>query len=120
MESSRRSERGPVHISFEHVQNGYDGEKCERKVRLKLLSRLTAIGKGTWLDLKMKSRQRGGAEKIDQSTIRKEMPASITQDVELLSIRIENDGLGRLIGFRENQLLHLVWVDCKGELYDHG
>lgn len=70
----------------------------------------------TWMQLILGPRQGTGLEKISQKSINVGIPGYITPDVQLWSIRI-ND-MARLIGFRDGEVFHAVWIDPRHEVYD--
>lgn len=70
----------------------------------------------TWTQLLLGSRQGTGLEKIAQASINVGLPAYVTPDVQLWSIRITQ--VARLIGFRDGVIFHAVWLDPKHGVYD--
>ncbi len=56
-----------------------------------------------------------GTETIARDSIIPAIPSYITDDIRLLSWRF--GGGARMIGYREDQVFHLVWVDPNHGVY---
>lgn len=72
----------------------------------------------TWNMIVMAPREKLGLEKIPRSSITPGIPQSVSDDVEFF-IALRFSERARVIGYREDELLHIVWVDPKHEVY-HG
>jgi hypothetical protein len=78
------------------------------------LRRLSAL---TWQQIKGAPRHGLGTEKISRTSIRAPIPAGITEDVDFLAFRF--NGKAPMVGFRSNQVFHVVWLDRVFTLYEH-
>ena len=77
---------------------------------------LYEMSQRTWYELIVGSRRATGFEKLARTSIRVGIPASVTEDVEILAIRISQRA--RFIGFREGRVFHGVWVDPDHRVYN--
>ncbi|RDD29887.1 hypothetical protein CR161_03720 [Prosthecochloris sp. ZM] len=113
-------DKEPVVFSLKHIQ---DGDYC--------FSKLTSDNKGefaeaiyrrkdfTWTDYYQNSRQKLGCESIPLNQIKPEKPNVLTPDVgKVLAIRFARTN-GRVVGYRDNNIFYVLWIDCKMSLYDH-
>jgi hypothetical protein len=87
------------------------GEQAAFALTLRKLSTLT------WQQIKNAHRHGLGTEKIGRSSIRAPIPGDITEDVDFLAVRFH--GKAPMVGFRSNQVFHVVWLDRAFTLYDH-
>ncbi len=60
-----------------------------------------------------------GSEKIDRNSIRARIPAFITDDVNFfLALRFH--GKKPFVGLRKGSVFHVLWIDNKFCVYNHG
>lgn len=90
---------------------------CERHEQAAFALTLKRLSGMTWSQIRNSPRHGLGSEKIGRSSIRAPIPAGITDDVDFIAIRF--NGLAPLVGFRSNQVLHVVWLDRAFTLYPH-
>lgn len=57
-----------------------------------------------------------GTETISRESINPAIPRHVTPDVRILSWRF--GGGARIIGYREDQVFHIVWVDPNHNVYE--
>lgn len=58
-----------------------------------------------------------GFEKIEPSQVRQSLPSSVTEDVNLIAFRFS--GKAPMVGYRDGQVFHVLWLDHDFSLYDH-
>ncbi len=104
-------------FGLHYLVGGYNIVGCDQQERAAFANLLHDMSERTWSQLIQGARQGTGFEKISRQSIKVGIPSSITEDVHFfLSIRITD--MGRLIGFREDEVFHAVWLDPKHEVYD--
>lgn len=81
-----------------------------------LLQKLNTWGKTTWAVIQSGNRKGVGHETISISSIKVSIP-EIVKKQTILSTRFH--GNCRLLGFRENSIFHIVWIDHDLSVYDH-
>ena len=97
----------------------YSIDKCPSADRAALIDAFNKRTKLTWNDIKLKPRHGLGTEKIPIAAIKARIPASVPQDVtELLALRYYD--LKPFLGYRDRFIFHVVFIDHKRDLYDHG
>jgi hypothetical protein len=90
---------------------------CERQEQAAFSVTLKRLSTMTWSQIRNSPRHGLGSEKIGRAAIRASIPSGITDDVDFLAIRF--NGLAPMVGFRSNQVFHIVWLDRAFTLYDH-
>lgn len=104
---------------FKHLDAGYGMNNCNQEEKAALISQLTHLCKMTWNDIKLADKHGMGSEKIDRNAIRAKIPAFITKDVDFfLAFRFK--GKAPFVGHRSGSVLHVLYIDSKFTLYDHG
>jgi len=46
------------------------------------------------------------------------MPKELTEDLPIIAFRF--DGKKKVVGCRDGCIFHIIWLDPKFQLYDHG
>ncbi|WP_208937066.1 Panacea domain-containing protein [[Haemophilus] ducreyi] len=78
------------------------------------------LSKFTWQELRNSPRHGCGTEKIEHKAIKGcSVPDFIIeQNISLLAFRFQ--GKKPMVGYRENQIFHILWLDRDYSLYNHG
>lgn len=71
----------------------------------------------SWLEIRNAPRHGLGTEKISRDSLKVIVPASITEDVQFLALRFS--GMKPMVGFRRNEIFHVVWLDRAFSLFNH-
>jgi hypothetical protein len=90
---------------------------CERQEQAAFSVTLRRLSAMTWSQIRNSPRHGLGSEKIGRASIKAPIPRGITDDVDFIAIRF--NGLAPMVGFRSNQIFHIVWLDRVFTLYDH-
>lgn len=108
-------------FSFRDLQRDYDFEQacCDDQVRRDLLSSLRRLSRTTWDDLKTRDKKSGGSELINRSEIKASLPSFITDDYEKFIVIRFNSQNSRLIGYRQDNIFYILFIDVSLTLYDH-
>jgi len=104
-------------FSLEHVQPGYCVTDCQQQEKAACLDKLRRLARMTWTQIKLSDRQGMSFEIIAASSMKVPLPAVIPRD----GIRSTyfNGKNCRLVGFREGQVFHIVWIDRDLSTYRH-
>jgi hypothetical protein len=102
---------------FRHIHRIYGLEQCTANEKSALIDRLYKLSQLTWQQISITQRHGFGFEKIEQTSIKTEMPKHITKDVTLYSFRF--DGLKPFVGYRSTYIFHIVFIDRDFTLYNH-
>lgn len=109
--------RPPI-FSLIHIAPSHCITECETEERAAFATRMRELSQLTWRQLKSADRRGQGFEKVNERQLRVGSPASITEDVRFIAFRFF--GKARMIGFRAQDVFHVVWFDRAMDLYDHG
>lgn len=71
-----------------------------------------------WNEVIQSPRHGMGFETISRSAIRRPVPAHITEDVTFIAFRFS--AMKPMVGYRNEEMFHIIWFDCDFTLYDHG
>ncbi len=81
------------------------------------MDKLHQLSERTWLRIKTEDYTKNGTEQIPRKQLKKPLPDDITDDIPILAFHLPN--LFRMLGWREDRLFHVLWLDRSGELYNH-
>jgi len=79
--------------------------------------KLRRISQLTWAELRQEGRHGLGYEKIARSAIRPGIPIHVKDDVNFIAFRF--DGLKAMIGYKEADIFHIIWLDRNFKVYKH-
>ena len=104
---------------FKHLDNKFGLDNCDQEDKIALLVRLTKLSQLTWNDIKLSDRHGFGTEKIPTNIIQSERPPFLSDDINhLLAFRFNK--LAPFLGHRSGSIFHIVYIDSKFSLYNHG
>ena len=83
-----------------------------------MVSTLYKLSQLSWRELRLAPRHGVGYEIIDHSSFRVPIPKHITEDVDMIAFRFS--GLKAMVGYRDEAIFHLVWLDRSFKVYAHG
>lgn len=106
------------HFSLEHLESGFDVNCCSREHQAEFAKALADWSRLTWSQIISSNRRGLGAEKI--STLNKPYPTCVPADKRDKIISFRFGHLARFIGYRDQRVFYIVWIDPNGELYSHG
>lgn len=118
--------RGPARAStnnehpllcLQYLQPGYRISDCDTAEQARVALRFQQWASLTWHDLRSAPRQGLGSETIRRESLSESVPAHVTPDVEMLAFRTGGSGSGRLLGYRVDRVLHILWIDPHHRLY---
>lgn len=103
---------------FANLRSSHCISRCTKDERAALAETLRKLSSMTWSDLRSAPRHGLGYEKIGRSSFQASIPATITEDVDLLAFRF--CGKAPIVGYRMERVFHVVWVDRSFDVYNHG
>jgi hypothetical protein len=109
-------QRPPV-FSFQHLVRDHGVDGCDQEQKAQVLEALHRRGQLTWAQLKQAHRHGLGAEPIARNSMRVGVPACVTPDTPILAFRCI--GIAPMIGFREEDRFHILWIDRAFACYRH-
>ncbi len=99
-----------------HVRDKYRLDECEQEEKLAFVKKMIELSNLTWLQIMNAPRHGLGTEKI-QRIEGDTLPSSIREDTQLLALRFF--GMKPMVGFRDNDIFHVLWFDRDCSLYSH-
>ena len=102
---------------LQHLQNNYNIDACDNNQRTALLKKLHNLCQSTWKQIFNNHRQALGFEKLEWNAIKAPIPNYVTEDAEFICFRFHGDG--RMVGYKEDRIFHILWLDGSCRLYDH-
>ena len=93
-------------------------DERDQELNAALADAIWKRSKLTWQELLRTQHHGLGSEKISRASIKAQIPRGITEDVTFIASRFH--GLAPMIGYRENRIFHVVWLDFKFSVYAHG
>ena len=105
-------------FSLQFIDPQYCITLCDKDEKASFADMLRRMSRMTWNELRNAPRHGLGCEKIDQSSIKRPLPLGVTEDVTFLAFRFH--AKKPMVGFRLNDVFHIVWFDRDFTLYDHG
>lgn len=103
------------HFSFYHLQDGFRISDCQAVDKGEFAQRLQELSQLTWNQIVLSPRQGLGSEKIDRESIKVAIPEHLSRDKRILAFRF--GGGARIVGYREDQIFHVVWIDPNHNVY---
>jgi hypothetical protein len=107
----------PPVFCLHHVSPAHCITTCDVDDRAAFATRIRLLSQLTWRQILNSPRHGVGCEKIRRDQIRAQVPTSITDDTTFLAFRFS--GLKPMIGFRTQDVFHIVWFDRDMDLYAH-
>ncbi|MDY3124216.1 MAG: hypothetical protein SOW21_07570 [[Actinobacillus] rossii] len=117
---NENNDKKPPIFSFHQIGKDYCLDSCQLEEKVALIETLHKLSQVTWQELRNSNRHGLGTEKIEHSSI-KGCPVPnfiIEQNIPLLAFRFH--GKKPMVGYRENQIYHILWLDRDFSLYNHG
>jgi hypothetical protein len=111
-------DNAPPLFSLHLIQKNYCITDCQQEDKARFAESLRKLSMLTWRDLKRAGRHKLGCEKIPKNAIKAPIPSSISEDTCFLAFRFCE--LKPMVGYRENSIFHILWLDHDRNLYDHG
>jgi hypothetical protein len=100
-----------------HLDKPHSLEQCSVDEKAALVDQMRVLGQMTWIEIKGSGRHGAGTELIARTSIKRPIPAHVTDDVAFLALRF--DGKKPMIGYRIGRIFHIVWLDRDFTVYPH-
>ena len=104
---------------FKYLHGECNLTRCDKEEKAAFADRLVLLTQLTWDQITLGARHGSGSEQIDRPSILQSIPLGVTADVDhFLSVRFQ--GLKPFVGFRNRFIFHIVFIDNKLDVYNHG
>lgn len=108
----------PPIFSFHLIKKEYGIDACTSDEKSALIDTIYKRSQKTWQELNDAPKKGLGYEKILHTSIKGvKVPDDIKKET-LLAFRF--CGRAPMVGYREGQIFHILWLDRNFTLYDHG
>lgn len=107
---------------FKHLHKDYNIKQLvmsDKSFQKQLLKKIETISQLSWTDIQLSDRHGLGTEKIAKSSIKVSIPQSLTKDIKDFLSFYFNGTRGRIVGYKNKALFHIVYIDTTLEVYDH-
>lgn len=92
---------------------------CTKEQKAAFIDQLALISQVTWRELRFSGRHGMGYEKITRESIKSPIPTRFTEEITHF-IAFRYFGKAPMVGHKENDTFHILWLDSKFKLYAHG
>jgi hypothetical protein len=105
-------------FSLHYLQKSHCLSDCDKDEKSAFADTLHKLSQLTWNQIISSSRHGAGCERIPQNAIKATIPPHLQSDINLLAFRF--CAKAPMVGYREGNIFHVVWLDRAFTLYDHG
>lgn len=116
--STYSSQNMYIVFSLRYLDSKYCLTKCQTPEKAAFADTLRVLGHLTWGEALHTGHNKNGYESIPRDQIKGTIPQDITEDVSFIAFRFF--GKHPMVGYRENEVFHIVWLDRDFTLYEHG
>ena len=104
-------------FSLIYLQKDYSLSACTRNEKAAFADTLQRLSQITWNEISSSSRHGAGYERIRRNAIRSGIPPHLQADVNFIAFRFF--GKAPMVGYRDENIFHILWIDRTFSLYDH-
>jgi hypothetical protein len=105
-------------FSLFYLRKDYCLSACTKDEKAAFADTLHKLSQITWNEISSSSRHGAGYERISRDSIRSGIPAHLKEDVNFIAFRF--CGKAPMVGYRDENIFHVIWIDRAFSLYDHG
>jgi len=104
-------------FSFRYMNygSGFCLSKCNQQSKSSVSDTLLKLSQLTWSKINSRPKESLGFEKIPSDQFKASLPSVITPEVSVLVFRFSKSG--RMAGFREKDIYHIILVSPNHDLY---
>lgn len=107
-----------ISFNLEYLDSDFGLDQCSSDDHRKLLDAFCKRSGLTWNEINTNHRHKLGYEKIPIQQIKAPKPKHLESDAVLLVFRFS--GKKPMVGYREEAVFYVIWLDHNYTLYDHG
>lgn len=109
----------PPIFSLQYLHKDYCISRCTDEEKIAFVDRIHRISQLKWKELRQLDRHKLGYEQIHRTAIRSGIPSHIMPDVKHF-IAFRFHGKAPMVGYRDERIFYIFWIDRGFTLYDHG
>ncbi len=104
-------------FSLHYLRKDYCLSVCTKDEKAAFADTLHKLSQITWNQISSSSRHGLGYERIRRDAIRSSIPSHLKEDVNFIAFRF--CGKAPMVGYRDENIFHVIWIDRVFSLYDH-
>lgn len=105
-------------FSFYNIQKGFSLDDLENDEKFSFIKKIVLISQSKWIELKNANKNGYGCEVLtNRNSIKATMPSCFPNDASIVVFRFHEKK--PMIGFRQKDVFHIVWLDKNLTIYDH-
>lgn len=104
-------------FSFVYLQTGRNLEKMQKEEKIALFDSIVQRSAMTWHEIVFSPRHGLGQEIIKQSSLKVPIPPVVKKDTNIIALRY--NGTKPIVGFRDKNIFHVLWIDWDYKVYSH-
>lgn len=105
-------------FSLHYLQKSHCLSDCDKDEKSAFADTLHKLSQLTWNEIISSPRHGVGYERIARNAIKASIPAHLQADINLIAFRF--CAKAPMVGYREENIFHVLWIDRAFTLYDHG
>ena len=94
-------------------------KKCDLKEFKSLSDKLRMLSDLEWKQIESSPFKGNGREIISRKSLKREIPATVPADAPILIFQFGGSKTGRMAGYRDGAVFHILFIETKFDLYDH-
>ncbi|MCF8198238.1 MAG: hypothetical protein K9J42_05700 [Sulfuritalea sp.] len=116
--SKRSGEEYPA-FSLRYLSPKWCITGCNQEGKAAFADKVRILTQKSWMEILNLPKKGQGFEKIPRDQIKAPIPPHVTEDVtHFWAFRFH--GKAPMVGYKSNEIFHVLWFDPDFELYDHG
>ncbi|MCY7275487.1 MAG: hypothetical protein LH702_17550 [Phormidesmis sp. CAN_BIN44] len=104
-------------FSLYYLNKDYCLSACDKDQKAAFADTLYKLSQITWNEIISSPRHGAGCERISRNSIRTSIPNHLKEDVNFIAFRFY--GKAPMVGYRDENIFHVIWIDRVFSLYDH-
>ena len=104
-------------FGLEYLDSTYSLKACTQPEKAAFSDTLHKLAQITWGDIMNADRHGVGCEIIPQEQIHGSIPHHLTPEVRILAFRFCSKA--PMVGYREDRIFYVIWLDRNFTLYNH-
>ena len=105
-------------FSMQYLRKDYCLSACNKDEKAAFADTLHKLSQLTWNQINSSARHGLGYERISRESIRSSIPGHIKDDANFIAFRF--CGKAPMVGYRDRNIFHVIWIDRSFSLYNHG
>jgi hypothetical protein len=105
-------------FSLHYLQKSHCLSDCDKDEKSAFADTLYKLSQITWNEIISSPRHGAGYKRIAQNAIKASIPSHLQADINLIAFRF--CAKAPMVGYREENIFHILWIDRAFTLYDHG